>query len=140
MNVADVPCRVVLCRQCSEFIVLLLRTWPTCLADVPCRVVSCRQCSEFIALLLQTWPTCRVVSCRQCSEFIALLLQTWPTSVLERQNSALYEAIKKGISDADPDARVNSRRSVTQLCYQLTVVVIILLSSLSQLCDSTAGT
>jgi len=31
-------------------------------------------------------------------------------AVLERQHSALYEAIKKGISDADPDARLNSRR------------------------------
>jgi len=48
--------------------------------------------------------------CRQCLEFIELLLQTWPTAVLERQHSALYEAIKKGISDADPDARLNSRR------------------------------
>jgi len=47
---------------------------------------------------------------RQCCEFIDLLLQTWPTAVLERQNSALYEVIKKGISDADPDARLNSRR------------------------------
>jgi len=54
--------------------------------------------------------SCVVLYCSQCCEFIELLLQTWPTAVLERQNSALYEAIKKGISDADPDARLNSRR------------------------------
>jgi len=58
------------------------------------------------------WVKCvlHVMLRRQCCEFIDLLLQTWPTSVLERQSSALYEAIKKGISDADPDARLNSRR------------------------------
>ena len=48
---------------------------------------------------------------RQCCEFIELLLQTWPTSVLDRQSSALYEAVKKGISDADADARFHSRRA-----------------------------
>ena len=74
--------------------------------------ISCRYCItyEVMLLFLVKYVAVAVLLCRQCCEFVDLLLQTWPTSVLERQNSALYEAIKKGISDADPDARLISRR------------------------------
>ena len=48
---------------------------------------------------------------RHCCEFIHQLLHTWPTQALEKHKDILQEAIKKGISDADPDARVFARKA-----------------------------
>jgi len=47
---------------------------------------------------------------RQCIEFLDQLLHTWPTNCLEKHVAILAEAIKKGIADADPDARVFARK------------------------------
>lgn len=49
---------------------------------------------------------------RACCEFLGQLLHTWPTHALERHIAILQEAIKKGISDADPEARASSRKCV----------------------------
>merc|ERR1719350_2579998 len=40
---------------------------------------------------------------RHICEFLDQVLHTWPTHSLERHVAILQEAIKKGISDADPD-------------------------------------
>ena len=47
---------------------------------------------------------------RHCCEFLDQLLHTWPTSCLEKHVGILQEAIKKGIADADPDARQIARK------------------------------
>ena len=47
---------------------------------------------------------------RHCCEFLDQLLHSWPTSALEKNCSLVQEAIKKGISDADPDARQFARK------------------------------
>ncbi|XP_037617866.1 CLIP-associating protein 1-like isoform X17 [Sebastes umbrosus] len=49
---------------------------------------------------------------RRCFEFLELLLQEWQTSSLERHGTVLMETIKKGIHDADAEAR-----SVARKCY-----------------------
>ncbi|XP_076579373.1 CLIP-associating protein 1-B-like isoform X11 [Chaetodon auriga] len=49
---------------------------------------------------------------RRCFEFLELLLQEWQTSSLERHGAVLMETIKKGIHDADAEAR-----SVARKCY-----------------------
>ncbi|KAM3857208.1 CLIP-associating protein 1-like [Diretmus argenteus] len=49
---------------------------------------------------------------RRCFEFLDLLLQDWQTSSLERHGTVLMETIKKGIHDADAEAR-----SVARKCY-----------------------
>ncbi|XP_028427788.1 CLIP-associating protein 1-B isoform X1 [Perca flavescens] len=49
---------------------------------------------------------------RRCFEFLDLLLQEWQTSSLERHGAVLMETIKKGIHDADAEAR-----SVARKCY-----------------------
>ncbi|MEE6512126.1 hypothetical protein FKM82_019048 [Ascaphus truei] len=49
---------------------------------------------------------------RRCYEFLELLLQEWQTHSLERHISVLAETIKKGIHDADSEARIVARR-----CY-----------------------
>lgn len=46
---------------------------------------------------------------KSCCEFLEQLLHTWPTQALEKHVGILQEAIKKGISDADPEARHYSR-------------------------------
>uniref|UniRef100_A0A2M3ZFX3 Putative microtubule associated-protein orbit n=1 Tax=Anopheles braziliensis TaxID=58242 RepID=A0A2M3ZFX3_9DIPT len=42
-------------------------------------------------------------------EMLMLLFEEWPTKALEKHNSLLREALKKGIGDADNDARRHSR-------------------------------
>ncbi|KAK2159523.1 hypothetical protein LSH36_151g01044 [Paralvinella palmiformis] len=48
---------------------------------------------------------------RECCEFLNQLLHTWPTHTLERHIALLQEAIKKGIGDADSEARVFARKA-----------------------------
>lgn len=47
---------------------------------------------------------------RTCFEFLDQLLVTWPTHPMEKHVGILSDAIKKGISDADPEARAFSRK------------------------------
>ena len=47
---------------------------------------------------------------RHCCEFLQQLLHTWPTQAIEKHSQILQEAIKKGIADADPDARLFARK------------------------------
>ncbi|XP_054864542.1 CLIP-associating protein 1-like isoform X21 [Amphiprion ocellaris] len=49
---------------------------------------------------------------RRCFEFMDLLLHEWQMSSLERHGAVLMETIKKGIHDADAEAR-----SVARKCY-----------------------
>nr|XP_029135946.1 CLIP-associating protein 1-like [Labrus bergylta] len=49
---------------------------------------------------------------RRCYEFLDLMLQEWQTSSLERHGTVLMETIKKGVHDADAEAR-----SVARKCY-----------------------
>ncbi|XP_052805187.1 CLIP-associating protein 1-like isoform X9 [Mya arenaria] len=48
---------------------------------------------------------------RYCFEFMNQVLHTWPTHILEKHIAILQEAIKKGISDADSEARSFARKS-----------------------------
>ena len=48
---------------------------------------------------------------RHCCEFLDQLLHTWPTSAIEKHVTIVQEAIKKGIADADPDARQIARKA-----------------------------
>ncbi|KAA0715567.1 CLIP-associating protein 1 [Triplophysa tibetana] len=49
---------------------------------------------------------------RRCYEFLDVLLQDWQTHTLERHVAVLTDTIKKGIHDADSEAR-----SVARKCY-----------------------
>ncbi|KAK7119013.1 hypothetical protein R3I94_021009 [Phoxinus phoxinus] len=49
---------------------------------------------------------------RRCYEFLDLLLQEWQTHSLERNIAVLMETVKKGVHDADSEAR-----SVARKCY-----------------------
>ncbi|XP_028248803.1 CLIP-associating protein 1a isoform X19 [Parambassis ranga] len=49
---------------------------------------------------------------RRCYEFFDLMLQEWHTNTLERHVAVLTETIKKGIHDADSEAR-----SIARKCY-----------------------
>ncbi|KAK0134179.1 CLIP-associating protein 1 [Merluccius polli] len=49
---------------------------------------------------------------RRCYEFLELMLSEWPTNTLERHVAVLTETIRKGIHDADSEAR-----SIARKCY-----------------------
>ncbi|XP_063755425.1 CLIP-associating protein 2 isoform X27 [Eleginops maclovinus] len=48
---------------------------------------------------------------RRCYDFLELLLQEWQTHSLERHTAVLVESIKKGLRDADSEARVEARKA-----------------------------
>ncbi|XP_052440373.1 CLIP-associating protein 2 isoform X31 [Carassius gibelio] len=48
---------------------------------------------------------------RRCYDFLDLLLQEWQTHSLERHVAVLVDSIKKGIRDADSEARVEARKA-----------------------------
>ncbi|XP_023711938.1 CLIP-associating protein 2 isoform X7 [Cryptotermes secundus] len=48
---------------------------------------------------------------RACCEFLEQLLHSWSTHSLERHIALLQDAIKKGIADADPEARLCARKA-----------------------------
>ncbi|OWK00072.1 CLASP1, partial [Cervus elaphus hippelaphus] len=54
---------------------------------------------------------------RRCFEFLDLLLQEWQTHSLERHISVLAETIKKGIHDADSEARIEARNREAEHLY-----------------------
>ena len=60
-----------------------------------------RQTCEFLNLIIFFRQTC---------EFLNQILHTWPTHVLEKQIANLQDAIKRGINDADSEARAFSRK------------------------------
>ncbi|KAG7265686.1 hypothetical protein CRUP_014618, partial [Coryphaenoides rupestris] len=54
--------------------------------------------------------TCKSVAVRRrCFDFLDLLLQEWQTHSLERHTAVLVDSIKKGLKDADSEARVEAR-------------------------------
>ncbi|CAH2305055.1 CLIP-associating 1 [Pelobates cultripes] len=67
---------------------------------------------RLIPILTSSCTSKSVAVRRRCFEFLELLLQEWQTHVLERQISVLAETIKKGIHDADSEARIVARK-----CY-----------------------
>lgn len=48
---------------------------------------------------------------RACCEFLDHLLHTWPTACLEKHMGLIQEAIRKGITDADSEARSFARKA-----------------------------
>lgn len=48
---------------------------------------------------------------KACCEFLHQMMYTWPTHSLEKHMVILQEAIKKGMNDADPEARGFSRKA-----------------------------
>ncbi|MFT7815029.1 CLIP-associating protein 1-B-like isoform X7 [Arapaima gigas] len=67
---------------------------------------------RLIPILTSTCTSKSVAGRRRCYEFLELLLQEWQTHSLERHVAVLTETIKKGIHDADSEAR-----SVARKCY-----------------------
>merc|ERR550532_611625 len=67
---------------------------------------------------------------RHCCEFLDQLLHTWPTQPLERHLTILQEAIKRGIADADPDARSFARKAYWGFADHFKVQADVLLNSL----------
>ncbi|XP_041759426.2 CLIP-associating protein 2 isoform X23 [Coregonus clupeaformis] len=56
--------------------------------------------------------TCKSVAVRRkCFDFLDLLLQEWQTQTLERHTAVMVASIKKGIADADAEARVEARKA-----------------------------
>ncbi|XP_047211075.1 CLIP-associating protein 1-B-like isoform X9 [Girardinichthys multiradiatus] len=69
-------------------------------------------CPRLIPIISSSCTSKSVAVRRRSFEFLDLLLQEWQTSSLDRHGAVLTETIKKGIHDADAEAR-----SVARRCY-----------------------
>ncbi|KAL4229385.1 CLIP-associating protein 1 [Mactra antiquata] len=67
--------------------------------------------SRLIPVVTNNFTSKANVIRRYCCEFLNQILHTWPTHILEKHIAILQEAIKKGISDADSEARAFARKS-----------------------------
>lgn len=56
---------------------------------------------------------------RSCSDFLEQALSSWSTHSLEKHVVLLSDSIKKGVADADPEARVSSRKYVLLLFFKV---------------------
>ncbi|XP_051991211.1 CLIP-associating protein 2 isoform X44 [Xyrauchen texanus] len=66
---------------------------------------------RLIPLIASNCTSKSVAVRRRCYDFLDLLLQEWQTHSLERHAAVLVESIKKGIKDADSEARVEARKA-----------------------------
>ncbi|XP_028317553.1 CLIP-associating protein 2 isoform X6 [Gouania willdenowi] len=66
---------------------------------------------RLIPLITSNCTSKSVAVRRRCYDFLDLLLQEWQTHSLERHTTVLVESIKKGIQDADSEARVEARKA-----------------------------
>ncbi|XP_051791848.1 CLIP-associating protein 2 isoform X31 [Erpetoichthys calabaricus] len=66
---------------------------------------------RLIPLITSNCTSKSVAVRRRCYEFLDLLLQEWHTHSLERHAAVLVESIRKGIRDADAEARVEARKA-----------------------------
>lgn len=67
---------------------------------------------------------------KTCCEFLDQLLHTWSAHALEKHVGIIQEAIKKGISDADPEARAFARKAFWGFADKFKAEADFLLSSL----------
>uniref|UniRef100_A0AAY4DWM8 TOG domain-containing protein n=1 Tax=Denticeps clupeoides TaxID=299321 RepID=A0AAY4DWM8_9TELE len=70
---------------------------------------------RLIPLITSNCTSKSVAVRRRCYEFLNLLLQEWQTHSLERHTAVLVDSIKKGIRDADSEARVEARKAYWNL-------------------------
>lgn len=69
------------------------------------------QCSRLVPIITQNLSNSKSKDIRRsCCEFLEQILTQWSRHSLEKHIPILQDAIKKGIADADPDARVTSRK------------------------------
>ncbi|XP_008420115.1 CLIP-associating protein 2 isoform X26 [Poecilia reticulata] len=66
---------------------------------------------RLIPLITSNCTSKSVAVRRRCYDFLDLLLQEWQTHSLEKHTAVLVESIKKGIRDADSEARVEARKA-----------------------------
>ncbi|XP_039461618.1 CLIP-associating protein 2 isoform X32 [Oreochromis aureus] len=66
---------------------------------------------RLIPLITSNCTSKSVAVRRRCYDFLDLLLQEWQTHSLERHTAVLVDSIKKGIRDADSEARVEARKT-----------------------------
>nr|XP_060637681.1 CLIP-associating protein 2 isoform X7 [Anolis sagrei ordinatus] len=66
---------------------------------------------RLIPLITSNCTSKSVAVRRRSFEFLDLLLQEWQTHSLERHAAVLVETIKKGVHDADAEARVEARKT-----------------------------
>ncbi|XP_047240595.1 CLIP-associating protein 2 isoform X39 [Girardinichthys multiradiatus] len=66
---------------------------------------------RLIPLITSNCTSKSVAVRRRCYVFLDHLLQEWQTHSLERHTAVLVESIKKGIRDADSEARVEARKT-----------------------------
>lgn len=80
-------------------------------------IIQNTQSSKFIPIIHDNLNSKSKEIRRNCCDFLNHLLRTWSKTVLEKNIKLLQEDIKKGLNDADPEARSFSRKAFWMLDY-----------------------
>ena len=72
---------------------------------------------KFISIINQNLNSKSKEIRRYCCDFLNQLLRTWSRPILERHTPMLIDNIKKGLNDADPEARSYSRKAFWMFDY-----------------------
>ncbi|CAH8518583.1 unnamed protein product [Schistosoma turkestanicum] len=79
---------------------------------VAMRFILENTCSSRLLPILTSSLSSKSNITRKCiCEFLEIIFRTWPVNILEKNLPVLQDALKRGISDADQEARLFSRRS-----------------------------
>ncbi|XP_074652208.1 CLIP-associating protein 1-B-like isoform X3 [Tubulanus polymorphus] len=74
-------------------------------------IIQYTHCSRLIPIITGNLTSKSNVIRKYTCDFLEQLLHTWPTHTLERHIANLQDAIKRGINDADADARAKARKA-----------------------------
>lgn len=77
------------------------------------QIFTYTQCASLIPIVASHATTSKSREIRRaCYDFVGQIIRTWnPTSQIEKQVPVLADTLKKGVADADNDARVISRKT-----------------------------
>ncbi|RTG86170.1 CLIP-associating protein 1/2, partial [Schistosoma bovis] len=67
--------------------------------------------SRLLPILISSLSSKSNVTRKCICEFLEIIFRTWPLNILEKNLSVLQDALRRGISDADQEARLFTRRS-----------------------------
>ncbi|XP_053201812.1 CLIP-associating protein 1-like [Panonychus citri] len=105
-------------RFCEMLLLILISLIPNSVkimsssATVAIRfIIQYTRSSRFIPVIAYNMNSKSKEIRKACCEFLDQILHTWSTSSLEKHGITLQEAIRKGISDADPEARQFARKA-----------------------------
>ena len=102
------PCRILLTEVCLVCPQVIAESSHICIVEV----LQHTQAPKLLRQSLEVGVGDRDPRLRaRCMEYTTIMLQCWSTPAIEKSIAAVDDAIRKGMTDANSDARSAARRS-----------------------------